>query len=298
MSQINIMALRHSAFYTPLLMTIAGGFLNELGLDPTYTVATPDNTVVDNINNGICNLAQSAIATSFAELEQGKDVNIVHFSQINARDGFFITARERDTNFSWDKLIGKKILVDHFFQPYAMLKYGLSKQGIDINELDIIDAGNADQIDTAFRTGTADYVHQQGPAPQQLEKERLGYVVAAVGNIVGPVAFSSLCATREWVKTEMAAAFMQAYCQSLNYIQQADAEEIAVRELEAGFFPNINQEVLVQTITAYQNLGCWENDPVISTSSYENLLDVFMDSGLVTKRHAYDKAIVAPPEIN
>jgi len=204
MSEINIMALRHSAFYSPLLMTMAAGFLRDEGLSYDYSLATPANTVVDNLNSGNCHLAQSAVATSFAQLEAGEVINNVHFAQINCRDGCFIAGRQLDDDFSWHKLTGKKILVDHFFQPYAMLKYGLHKQGIDINDLDVIDAGDVGQIDQSFRNGLGDYVHQQGPAPQQLEHDGVGHLVASVGELVGPVAFSSLCASREWLQTDMA----------------------------------------------------------------------------------------------
>jgi hypothetical protein len=37
------------------------------------------------------------------------------------------------------------------------------------------------QMDGAFRKGEGDYIHQQGPVPQQLEHDRLGHVVASVG---------------------------------------------------------------------------------------------------------------------
>ena len=271
MSKINIMALRHSVFYSPLLMTMAGGFLRDEGLEPDYVMATPDNTVVDNINGGTCHLAQSAVATSFAELERADEVNIVHFAQINARDGFFIAAREPDPDFSWHKLCGKKVIVDHFFQPLAMLKSGLHRQGVDFDDLEVIDAGDVNAIDVAFRSGVGSYVHQQGPAPQQLEHEGVGYVVAAVGDAVGPVAFSSLCASREWLETDMAQAFMCAYRKSQAYVINAPAEEIAAREFEANFFPGIDQQVLIQTVSAYQRLGCWENDAAISKAGYENL---------------------------
>ena len=296
MTQINIMALRHSAFYSPLLMTIAGGFLKEEGLEPSYRPATPDDTVPDNIRSGRCHLAQSAVATSFSELEAGKTIDIVHFAQINERDGFFIAGREPDQDFQWSHLVGKKVLVDHFFQPMAMLKFGLHKQGVEYDQLDVIDAGDVDAIDKAFRAGEGDYVHQQGPAPQQLERDGLGHVVAAVGDAVGPVAFSSLCAGREWLETGMAKVFMRAYRKSLNYVVSAPAEEIAAREAEAGFFPGIDRKVLTDTIASYQKLGCWNSNPVISKQSYNNLLDVFTFNGLISTRYQYDKVVVHPPE--
>jgi NitT/TauT family transport system substrate-binding protein len=292
MSRIKIMALRHSAFYSPLLMTMAGGFCAEEGLDPDYEVASSANSVVDNIRRGVCHVSQSAVATSFEALEKGEAVDVVHFAQINARDGFFIAARQPDDSFTWDKLKGKTVLVDHFFQPLAMLKYGLHKQGVDFDQLNVVDAGDVASIDKAFRDGVGDYVHQQGPAPQQLEQEGIAHVVASVGDAVGPVAFSSLCASREWLLTDMSRAFMRAYKKALAYVSQASADEIAAYEAEAGFFPNIDREVLVHTIAAYQQLGCWQTDPSIPKADYDKLLDVFLFNGAISQRHSYDKVIV------
>lgn len=96
------MALRHSAFYSPLLMTIAGKFLHEEGLEPEYTVATPDRTVPDSLREGSCHVAQSAVATSFEVLERKGTVDIVHFAQINVRDSFFIAAQEKEEGFFRD----------------------------------------------------------------------------------------------------------------------------------------------------------------------------------------------------
>ena len=295
MSMINIMALRHSVFYSPLLITMAGGFLKQEGLDFSYTVATPDNTVTDNILSGQCQLSQSAVAAGFSALEQGESNNIVNFAQINQRDGFFIAGRQQDKAFSWQTLKGKKLLVDHFFQPYAMLKYGLHQQGVDFDDIEIIDAGNVEQIEKAFRDGIADFVHLQGPVPQQLQYEDKAYVMAAVGDAVGEVAFSSLCASKEWLASDEAVAFMKAYKQSLKYIMDASAKEIALLEYEAGFFPGIEKQVLQDTVQSYKNLACWKGDPAISLSSYDKLLDVFMFNDLISERYDYDRLIVPPP---
>jgi NitT/TauT family transport system substrate-binding protein len=252
--------------------------------------------VSDSINNGSCHVAQSAVAASFDTLEKSIQSDIVHFAQINERDGFFIAGRIPEPDFQWQNLVGRKVLVDHFFQPLAMLKFGLHRQGIDIAQLDVIDAGNVDEIDAAFRRGEADYVHLQGPAPQQLEKDGLGYVVAAVGDAVGPVAFSSLCASRSWLETDMAYAFMHAYRKARQYVIEAPAAELAAKQIEAGFFPNIDTDVLTHTIHSYQQLGCWQPDPAISEESYNNLLEVFLYNRLITQRHPYDSVVVPPPD--
>lgn len=291
---INIMAMRHSAFYSPLLMTIAGGFLKDEGLEPNYSVATADNPVVDALRNGSAHLSQSAVATSFATLEQGQACDIVHFAQINERDGFFLASRKSEPDFKWENLLSHEVLVDHLFQPLAMFRYALHKLGIDEKQITIIDAGGVAEIDKAFRDGRGDYVHQQGPAPQQLERDGMAHVVAAIGEVIGPVAFSSLCATREWLQTDMALAFMRAYRRARQYVIDAPADEIAARE--AGFFPGIDAQVLAKTIGVYQKMGCWSPNPAIKPESYETLLDVFQYSGLITKRHLFNACVTPPPD--
>ena len=293
MIEIRITALRHSAFYSPLLATIAGGFLQEEGLEPVYRPATPGMSVEEALRNGEFHLSQSAVATSFAALEQGEGCDVVHFAQINERDGFFLAGRKPETDFRWQNLVGKKVLVDHFFQPLAMLRYALHKQGVEFDALEVIDAGDVAAIDKAFRDGRGDYVHQQGPAPQQLEHDGIGYPVAAVADAVGPVAFSSLCATRDWLETNMAASFMNAYRKGREFVIESPAEEVA--RLEQQFFPDITPEVLTETILAYQLLGCWTPETAISRASYDTLLDVFLHSGLITQRHPYEACIVDPP---
>lgn len=287
------MALRHSAFYTPLLLTMCGGFLRAEGLEPDYTLATPDNTVPNALRSGTAHLSQYAPAASFAELEQGTGGGLAHFAQINARDGFFIAGREPDTSFDWHNLQGHEVLVDHLFQPLATLRYLLDGQGIDFDSIKVIDAGDVGAMDRAFRSGKGDFIHQQGPAPQQLEHDGVAYVQAAVGEQIGPVAFSSLCAARDWLDTDMARAFMTAYRKAQHMALEAPAHDIA--RMEQEFFPHIDPQVLSDTVATYQQLGCWQDDPAISRESYEKLLDIFLFNGLITRRHAYDSVIVEPP---
>lgn len=295
MIPIHIMVLRHSAFYSPLISAITGGFLRAEGLQASYAVATPAHSVENSIARGEIDVAQSAVATGFAALERGENPALVHFAQINERDGFFLAGREAEPDFEWARLAGKRVLVDHFFQPMAMFRYALKCKGVDADAVEIIDAGEPAAMDAAFRAGEGDYVHLQGPAPQQLEHEGIGHVVACVGDALGPVAFSSLCATREWLGTEMAMAFMRAYRKARNYIIDTPAAEIA--EAEAEYFPGIERSVLVETIAAYQRLGCWDPQPAISQTAYERLLDVFEYAGGISQRYPYEALVTAPPDV-
>jgi len=291
MKKINLMALRHSAFYSPYLMTMAGGYLSDNNLEASYVVQTAGNLVRDRLLDGSCDVSQSAVAAGFSALENSSPDNIRHFAQINSRDGFFIASRQPYNNFEWRDLVGKDIIIDHFFQPLAMLKYALHKKNINIDSLSVIDAGDVSQIDSTFRNGKGDFVHQQGPAPQQLEADGLATVVASVGEVIGPVAFSSLCATKDWIQTDMAGAFYNAYKASLKQCRHDDAKNIAKQLHDYGFLVDINFDVLRNTISTYQTLGCWNHDGQINKDEYQTLVDVFKYSNLITKNHDYEKLV-------
>jgi NitT/TauT family transport system substrate-binding protein len=292
-AKIRIMFSRFSAFYSPLIATAAAGFLKAEGLEAEFTVATPEMPPRAGLAEGALDLIQSAVSASFAPLERGERSDLVHFAQINQRDGFFIACRAPDPSFAWAKLAGARVLVDHGGQPLAMFRYAAHKQGLAYGALDALDAGGPDAIAAAFRAGAGDYVHLQGPAPQQLEADGVGHVVASVGDAIGPVAFSSLCARRAWLETAAAQAFTRAYARARSWARETPAAEVA--EAEASWFEGIGREALERTIAAYQRLGCWEGPIEIARHAYEVSLDVFQHSGLITARHPYDVVIAQPP---
>lgn len=289
---ISIQFTRFSAFYSPLIATIAGGFLKEEGFEPKYSIAALGKSAIAGLADGSVHVAQSAPSQGFAPLEKGERPRAVHFAQINEKDGFFIAARKADPKFTWDKLKSGKILVDHGAQPLAMFKYACFKKGLDWKSLAVVDAG-IDTMDQAFRNGTGDYIHQQGPAPQQLEHDGVGHVVASVGEAIGPLAFSSLAATREWLGTDAAKRFTRAYRKARAWLIATPAAKIAAAE--ASFFPTIDRDVLSETIATYQKLGCWTPHVEITRAAFEVTLDVFQHAGLITKRHKYEDVIAQPP---
>jgi NitT/TauT family transport system substrate-binding protein len=289
---LRIQFTRFSAFYSPLIATIAGGFLGEEGLEPQHSIAPLGKSAIDGVVAGTVDVCQSAPSQGFGSLEKGQPPPAVHFAQINEKDGFFLTGRAPDPAFTWDKLRGKAVLVDHGGQPLAMFKYACHKRGLDFAAIKAINVPS-DQMDQAFRAGQGEYIHQQGPAPQQLEHDGKGHVVASVGDAIGPVAFSSLAATRQWLTTDTARRFMRAYRKARAWLLATPAERVA--EAEASFFPEIARPVLSSTIAYYQKLGCWTPHAEITRPAFEVALDVFQHAKLITKRHRYEDVVAPPP---
>ena len=293
MTALNLMVYRHSAFYSPILSAIAGGFLAREGFEPTYAVMPSNRNVGEMIASGEIHVSQTAVSGSWAYMEKGEKPPFMHFGQINQRDGFLIAARRPDVDFRWDKLAAGRLMFVHGGQPQAMLAYALYKKGVNIAVLKAPDAGSTVQMMAAFRAGQGDYFHEQAPYPQQLAHEGVAEIVASVGEAIGPVAFSSLAASPAWLAGADAPRFMHAYRKSREWVHSAPPDEVAA--VEQSFFPDIHREALIAAIARYQKLGCWAGDAGIDRSHYETALDVFTHARLISRRHPYDQVVVPPP---
>jgi NitT/TauT family transport system substrate-binding protein len=293
LDRINIQFTLFSAFYSPLISAMSGGFLKAEGLTPEWSVSPPGVSALAALKDGSAHVVQSALSQGFASLDKGETPGAVHFAQINEMDGFFLTGRKADPAFAWNKLEGAEVVMFKGGQPLAMFKYACHKAGIDFGKIKPIYPGGADEIDRAFRAGQGQYVQQQGPFPQQLQADGVGHVVAQVGKQIGPCGFSSLAATHEWLETDMARAFMRAYRKTRRYMNETPAAEIA--KAEKPYFPDIDEAVLADCIATYQKLGCWTPHVEITRAAYERTLDVFEYNGQLKQRYRYEQVCTLPP---
>lgn len=291
--KIAVMVSRHSAFYSPLIATLAAGFLEREGLEATYAVLQPGQRSRHLLASGAVDVMQSAVGSNWGPMEAGETDLPVHFAQINTRDGFFLTSRTPEPDFTWSDLEGRTFIADHGGQPMLMLRYAAREQGVDWDKIVALDRGDVDSMDAAFRSGDGDFIHQQGPAPQQLAQEGLGHVVASVGEAMPPVAFSSLLAMRAFVGSDKGRVFTRAYGKARAWVRETAASEVAAAE--QSFFPGIAPEALAAAIERYQQMGTWSGDLAIPPELYEQALEVFLSGGAITRRHAYSDVVVDPP---
>ena len=292
MPVINIQFTLFSAFYSPLIMVMAGGFLREEGYDHNWSVAPPGKSAMDALVDGSADVIQTAVIQGVNDLENGRTPAALNFALVNAMDGFFITARNPHDNFSWDSLEGSELVTFPGGQPNYMLRYACLKAGIDYSRIQPVTPGGPDQIDAAFRAGQGQFVHQQGPYPQQLEAEGLGHVVARCGPLIGRCAFSTLAAKPEWLDSDAARAFQRAYRNAMAHLATAPVDTVV--DTIVSWFDDTDREALSRCIAAYQALGCWSPDVDITQQDYDATLDVFEHAGKLTTRHAFTDLCWSP----
>ena len=288
MTHLKIMVSRHSAFYSPLIATISGNFLDQYGISASYHIADKGNTI-EEVGNGNMDIGQAAVSGSWSYLENMQKPPVTHFAQINSYDGFFILGRKELDFFSWNEITKGKFLFVHGGQPEAMLRYALSKKGIDLDRVDKIFSNGGEEMMKQWDDGIADFFHEQGAYPQQLEYENKGKILGSVGQVIGPVAFSSLICNWDWVRSDIYYKFIEAYAKAREWVNTAEPFEVA--EIERDYFPNISIESISKAIEFYQKLGTWDKDIKIEPELYEKALDVFEFSNLIKSRYDYDDVV-------
>jgi len=293
MPTVNIQFTLFSAFYSPLIVTMAGNFLNDEGLEFNWSVAPPGESAIKALLEGQADVIQSAPSQGFSSLKKREEPQAVHFAQVNEMDGFFITAHEPDKNFNWKNLEGSEVIVFKAGQPNIMFRRACQVAGIDYDKINIVTPGGADAIDEAFRAGKGKYVQQQGPYPQQLETDGAGHIVAQCGPLIGPNAFSSLASTREWLASDEAKAFTRAYAKAREFINSQSADEVT--EMILPYFKDTNRDALLQCIDSYQKLGCWTSHANITQQAFDNLLDIYTATGQIDQQYPYEKVCANLP---
>lgn len=288
--KIRITASRHTAFYSPLISTMAAGFLDKHGLEYAYDVLAPGETAAGMIRSGRTDIMQSAPSTNWAKMEKGETGFPMHFALINRRDGFFLAGRNKDALFAWKDLEGRALIADHGSQPLAMLRYAIHYNGVDWTRIAAINEGSPEKMMAAFREGRGDFIHLQAPAPQLLEEEGIGWIAVSVGASMPPNAFSSLCAAREFIESDACRAFVKAFAEAKAWVNDTPAEEIAAKE--APHFPGVSRKVLASAIARYKEIGAWEGGAEIPRDLYEQSLNVFETVGAIKQRQPFDTVCV------
>ena len=62
MTPINIQFTLFSAFYSPLISTMSGGFLREEGLEPSWSVAAPGTSALAALEDGSARMGAAFVA--------------------------------------------------------------------------------------------------------------------------------------------------------------------------------------------------------------------------------------------
>ena len=282
-----------SVFYTPIYVSVAGGFFENQGLDVDFKTCPPEFAhPLSALNRGGADIAQSGIMRSIISSDWGAETVPMHFAKINSRDGFFVLSRTNQEPFLWESLKGAKLIPVGFSpMPWASLQFALRRHGVEPDELDLVTGLSFDDGISAFREGHAEYIHVPQPAAELLLDDGIGHVAAALGPENGHLAYSSFAATNQFLDSqpETVQRFTIGFANALEWLAANNAQEVG--QAIASFFPEVRLELVVKSVARLKAQDNWPTDPVLAQPEYENLHDILVAAGLAKERQPYSKVV-------
>ena len=290
---LKLMETWRSIFYTPIYVSVAGGFLEREGLDVQFsTCPSRFPHPLSALHHDAADIVQSGIMRSIIASDWGAETVPLHFAKINSRDGFFILGREPQETFDWESLRGSRVIPVGFSpMPWASFQYALRRHGLEPSDLDLITGLSLGDAVAAFRDGQAEFVHVAEPVVQQIIADGAGHLLAALGPENGHLAYSSFAATHRFLEAreEVASRFTVGFARALHWLSSAEPEEVS--DAVAEFFPENSREVLAASIARYKDLDQWPVTPVLGQPEYDNLHDILLAAGMCRERQPYDKVV-------
>jgi NitT/TauT family transport system substrate-binding protein len=282
-----------TVFYTPIYVSVAGGFLEQEGLDVTFSTSPSQFPhPLSALKHGAADIVQSGIMRCIIALDWGAETAPQHFAEINARDGFFVLSREPQPNFSWDRLRGASVIPVGFSpMPWASFQYAMRNNGVDPGGLNLLMGLSLDDAIAAFREGRADFIHLPQPAAEQLIADGTAHPAVALGPENGHMAYSSFAATREFLarRPDTVRRFVAGFAKALEWLNAAGPEEIA--RAISSFFPDVPLELLSRAVERLQTQGTWPSTPALEQPEFERLQDALMAAGLVREHQEYGAVV-------
>ena len=293
LTSVRLSEVTHSVFYAPQYVAMSQGFFREEGLDVELTNGGGADKVMTAVVSGQADMGLAGPEAAIYVMNQGKEDHPVILAQLTKRDGSFLVGREKDDNFSWQKLKGTTLLPGRKGGvPYMTLGHVLRQNGlIPGTDLTLDDSIQFSAMAGAFTGGNGDYVALFEPTASMLEKEGRGYIVASIGEESGEIPYTAYFASKDFIEKnpDLVQRFTNAVYKGQQWVQSHSAKEVA--EAIAPSFADTDVELLTTVVQRSKDIDAWSTDPVMERESFERLQDVMTEAGELKQKADYDKLV-------
>ena len=291
-SKVTVAEVAHTVFYAPFYVSIEKGYFKEEGIDLNLILTPGADKVTAAVLSGDADVGFcGSEATIYVYNNKEKDY-LKTFARLTNKDGSFIVSREKIKDFSLVDLKGKNIIGGRKGgMPEMTLEYALKKNGVNLDEVSIDTSIAFNAMGGAFSSGQGDFVTLFEPEATKLEQQKIGYVVASVGELGGEVPYTAFNARSSYLENnkELIESFTKAINKGLNYVAKHSDKTVA--KVIKKQFSDTDLEVLEKVIKRYRKISAWSKSTTFSKKDFDHLQDIMIEAKELDKKVAYEKLI-------
>ena len=278
-NEIRVNEVTHSIFYAPMYAAYNLNYFKDEGLSVTIESGSGSDASMTALISGSADIA--LIGPEQVVYANGKKNQPIIFGQLTQKDGSFIVSKNDMQDFNLNKLKGKTIIGGRAGGfPAMTLQYIIEKARLKIGtnlssgEVNLRTDVSFPMISSEFVTSNSDFCTLFEPTATNIEKQRNGYVLKAVGDYSGYVPYTCFTATKEYLKNNSlnAEKFLKAVYKGYNYLKTMPLED-AAKSL-APSFSGMTIEELKIAVKQYLSIDAWSDDFVLSEESFATMLDI------------------------
>ncbi|MBR2860773.1 MAG: ABC transporter substrate-binding protein [Clostridia bacterium] len=292
-SVLKVNEVTHSIFYAPFYAAIELGFFAEKNITIELTNGGGSDKSMTALLTGQADVGFMGPETAVYVFNEGQKDHPVVIAQVTQRDGSFLVGKEKDDNFTWDKLKGKSVIGGRTGgMPEMTLEYALKKHSLVPNEdLTLRTDVSFDLMGGAFLSGEDDYVALFEPSASTMELAGEGYIVSSVGAETDFVAYTAMMVTQSFrdKNPQLVQDFVSALYKGQQWVKNHTAKEIA--EAIAPAFPDSDIKLITKVVENYKKIDAWKDNPVTEKEHFDQLIKVITDAGISVENPDYDKIV-------
>ncbi len=200
------------------------------------------------------------------------------FCGLTATDGFMLVGRTKVDKFDWSTLKGKDILgFRPGSTPLLFFQEAMRMNGVNPDtDVKLVNNVAIPARVGSWLSGQNEYAIFTEPDASQLELDGKAFVLASIGETVGPADYTSFMATDKYIADNQ--AILQTWTDAIYRAQKWTAAAAAADIVQAvmPFFPGVSPQAMGVAVARYQRLKIWKSSPVIEPGPIQRFEDILV----------------------
>ena len=292
-TKLRVAEVAHSVFYAPFYVALEQGYFTEQGIDIELILTPGADKVAASVLSNDVEIGFAGPEATIYVYQGNENDYLKTFAGLTKRDGQFIVGRKEDNNFKLEDLKGKEVIVGRKGgMPAINFLNALNNSGINESEVKINYSIEFAGLSGAFISGIGDYVNLFEPNATKLYEQKLGYVLASIGELSDEMPYTAFFARNSYINNnkETINKFRKAINKGLEYVKNNSASNIANKVI--GMFPDTSVNEMVNIIDNYKKHDSWLNNIYVSEKSFNNLQELLKKYNLINEYVEFNKLVI------